>query len=145
MIKRVSAATDAATGSAGAKSSDELGIVKLLKQLRLPGVDINALIESQRKDIEALSIASQQARDGYLSLAQKQTELLNAAMMQLQSLVKEGTTSAAERTEQAKSALNSALGNMRELAEISRRSHEQAFSTISERVRERMASLLEKR
>jgi phasin family protein len=122
-----------------------LNITKILQQLRLPGVDVNSVVEAQRKDIEALVTASQLAREGFQSLADKQTEMLRAAMEHFQTLVKDQTSSAADRSLQAKDALGTALQNMRELAEMSVRSHEQAFSTLSERVQERITQLIQPR
>ena len=145
MAKAASTRTPKASTASDPPDEGDLNITKILQQLRLPGVDVNTIVEAQRKDIEALVTASRQAREGFQSLADKQTEMLKAAMAHFQTLVKDQTTSASDRSQQAKDALGTVLRNMRELAEMSVRSHEQAFSTLSERVQERITQLIRPR
>lgn len=45
-------------------------IVKLLEQYKLPGIDIAAIIEMRRKDIEALMTANRVALEGAQSVGQ---------------------------------------------------------------------------
>lgn len=143
--------TKATTGDATADPTaemigiDVLGITNLLRDLRLPGIDVNAVIESQRGDLDALSRAIQQARDGYEALAKRQMEMLASGLEQLQSQVKASTSDAALRADQAKDTLGDILRNVREIAEISVRSHEQVLATIAERAHERFANLTSKR
>ncbi|MES2257668.1 MAG: hypothetical protein V4724_04075 [Pseudomonadota bacterium] len=119
----------------------ELSIGNLLKRLKLPGLDVDAMLSSQLRDVEALAQATQQVRRSLDSLADRQSELLMSAMYQFQNLVKEEAGTVFDRAEQAKHALGGALRNMRELAELTLKSHEQAFSTVSGRVQERLAQL----
>ncbi|CAN5423099.1 hypothetical protein BH11PSE9_BH11PSE9_04510 [soil metagenome] len=133
----------AAPSSAPAKAPGmgDLNIGKLLKQLKLPGIDVNAMVESQRKDIEALAEVSRHARESMETLASRQAEMLKEAMAAFQSAVKEGDTSAAGRVEQAKDALGTALANMRELAEMTVQAHQQAYAILKERVQERIVKV----
>jgi len=98
-------------------------IVKLLEQYRLPGIDIAAIIEMRRKDIEALMTANRVALEGAQSAGQKQVELLRGTLDQLSSLIQQATASGSmtEKTtktgELVQQVLQRALENMRELAE----------------------------
>lgn len=66
-------------------------IVKLLEQYKLPGIDIAAIIEMRRKDIEALMTANRVALEGAQSVGQKQVEILRSTLDQLSSLIQQAT------------------------------------------------------
>jgi len=68
-------------------------IVKLLEQYKLPGIDIAAIIEMRRKDIEALMTANRVALEGAQSIDQKQVEILRSSLDQLSSLIQQATAS----------------------------------------------------
>lgn len=127
--------------SAKALGIGDLNIGKLLKQLKLPGIDVKEMVESQRKDIEALAEVSRHARESMETLASRQAEMLKEAMAAFQAASKEGDTSAAGRIEQAKDALGTALANMRELAEMTVQAHQQAYAILKERVQERIGKV----
>src|SRR6202030_1616749 len=103
-------------------------IVKLLEQYKLPGIDIAAIIEMRRKDIEALMTANRVALEGAQSVGQKQVEILRSTLDQLSSLVQQAAASGSmtEKTtktgEFVQQVLQRALENMRELAETAYKS-----------------------
>ena len=103
-------------------------IVKLLEQYKLPGIDIAAIIEMRRKDIEALMTANRVALEGAQSVGQKQVEILRSTLDQLSSLIQQATASGSmtEKTtktgELVQQVLQRALENMRELAETAYKS-----------------------
>ncbi len=117
-----------------------LNVRKLLESFRLPGVDFTALADAQRKNIEALQQANQKAYNGALALAQRQAEILEETMSQWQSAAKDLTAKspaegiAAKQADLAKKAIENALGNMRELAEMAATSQAQAYEVIDKRV-----------
>ncbi len=121
-------------------------VTKLLRQFKLPGVDINALIATQRKDIEALVAANKQAYEGVQSLAKRQTEILRETMEAWQGATKELagkslSESAEMRTELAKSAFVKALGNMRDLAEMAIKFQAQVLEGLKKRAQENLEEL----
>ena len=97
-------------------SLDDLG--KLVGKLNLPGVNVAAIVESQRKDMEALAEANKQAYEGIKALAKRRNEILKEALVQWQaamvetSLSKEGLTKSAQS---AKKGVEQAIANVREL------------------------------
>lgn len=115
---------------------------KLIEQFKLPGIDLSAMMEARRKDIEALAAANRTALEGIQSLGQKQAEILRTTMDELQSLVKQLTTSgsatSASTSEAVQQALQKAFANMRELAEAAYKSQSDAFAVVSQRVQENM-------
>jgi phasin family protein len=122
-------------------------IARIVGQLRLPGLSVPAIIEARRRDIEALVEANRIVLAGAEELAAKQRQILQQAVEELQSLVLErkAPQSADEPPRQlgelVHKALQSTFGNMRDLAEITRKSQSDAFDVVSERMRQDMDEL----
>ncbi|MFL9937147.1 TIGR01841 family phasin [Paraburkholderia sp. RL18-103-BIB-C] len=118
--------------------------VKLIKQFKLPGIDASAVLESRRKDIEALAAANTTALAGMQSLGQKQMEILSDTMGRIQSLVAQRTTEAESKPAAGgamKQALHRAFADMQELAETAYRAQADSFAVISKRVAENVEEL----
>ena len=58
-------------------------ITKMMEQFKLPGVDLSALNEGRRKDIEALTQVNKIALESSQTMAQKQVEILQKTMQEL--------------------------------------------------------------
>lgn len=121
-------------------------IRKMLEQFKLPGVDINAVLEAQRKDIEALTQANQNAYASMQALARRQTEILQQSMAELQSAMtgmagKSPGEAATAGVDLAKRALHGALGNMLEVAEMAQKSQQQVMDTANRRFQENVEAL----
>jgi phasin family protein len=117
--------------------------IKLIQQFKLPGIDASAILESRRKDIEALAAANTTALTGVQSLGQKQMEILTATMAQLQSLVAQqsGTETRPGAGEAVQQVLHKALADMQELAETAYRAQSDSYAAISKRVAENVEEL----
>src|ERR1700687_3479154 len=50
--------------------------MKLMKDLKLPGVDLATIMEREKKNIEALTEANRVAFEGWQALVHRQTEIL---------------------------------------------------------------------
>lgn len=113
---------------------------KMLKQYKLPGVDLDSLIASQKKNVEALTSANKVAFEGLQAVAKRQTEILqetmNEASKAIDVLAKAGSPQevAAKQAELAKDAFERALSNMRELAEMVAKANQEATNTINTRI-----------
>ena len=111
-----------------------------MKQYRLPGVNIEAVVESQKKNLEALTSANRVAFEGLQAVAKRQAEILqetmNEASKAVDSVSKAGSPPemAAKQLEIAKQAFDKAIGNMRELAEMVAKANEAAASTVNTRI-----------
>ena len=113
-------------------------IGKLLEQYKLPGVDISSIVESRRKDIEALAQANQVALKGVSSIADKQAEFLQAVMADLAAKLKsasEGGASSATAMDVAKQSVGKALAALRHLAETTTKSQAEAIDLINARAK----------
>ena len=112
----------------------------ILKQYKLPGVDVDAIVASQKKNLEALTSANRVAIEGLQAVAKRQAEILqetmNEASKAVDSLSKAGSPpeAAAKQAEVAKGAFERALSNMRELAELVTKANQEASNTINARI-----------
>ena len=64
---------------------------KLVEKFKLPGIDVEAIVESQKKDMEALAEANRQAYEGIKALAQRRNEILQEALVEWQDAMKDAT------------------------------------------------------
>jgi phasin family protein len=119
-------------------------IRKIIDQLKVPGLDIKQLIESSRKDVEALVAANERAYSAMDTLARRQAELLTKTINEWQAGTKDLLTgkaaakTASQQVDQAQQALERALGNMRDIAEFVAKSHEDVTGILNRRFQENM-------
>ena len=111
---------------------------ELLGQFQLPGVDMEQLVEQGRKNIEAVQQANQAVIDGWQAIAEKQADVFRETMDSLQKAMNEGlsgsTSESGERqAELAREGFETALENVRQLAEIATDSQTKAFEIMRER------------
>ena len=127
---------------------------KLLGDLKVPGIDIEALLTAQRKNIEALAAANKVAVEGMQAVAKRQAEILTQSMTEVteiaQQLAKTGNPQemTAKQAELSRQAFEKALANMRELAEMVSKANTEAFAVINKRFTdsiEELKSLLVKK
>lgn len=127
------------------KMADEFS--KMLKSYKLPGVDMDAVVAAQRKNVEALTSANRVAFEGMQAVAKRQAEILqetmNEASKALDSLSKAGspTEAAAKQADLAKDAFERGLANARELMEMITKAQQEATSKINGRIAESLEEL----
>jgi phasin family protein len=113
-------------------------LTKMLEQFKLPGVDTKEIMDARRKDIDALVQANKAIYEGMQALANKQGELLQTAMADIQSAMKGaasgvGVGDPGKQGELARKAYEKVLGDMKDLAEIARQSQTDAMARITQR------------
>jgi len=118
----------------------------LMTQFSVPGVDLAALIESRRKDIDALVAANQSALEAAQALARKQTEMLTQAMQDIQQATREaasgvGLGDPAKQTAAARKAIEKAIADMKELAEMAKDSQKDALAHLTQRANEHLQEI----
>lgn len=120
---------------------------KMLSELKVPGVDMEALLASQRKNIEALTAANQKTLEGMQAVAQRQAEIMAQAMNEVSAAAQQVASAgdpqqmSAKQSELIRQAFEKALANMRELAEMVNKSNTEAFDIINKRVSESIEEL----
>ena len=110
------------------------------------GFDLQAMIESNRSNFEAMLAANKSAAAGYKDFYQKQMaifdELMKSAKEHIESLDTAPDLGAAQKhAEIYRVAVEKALAIMTELATAAQKANEGAFSIIKDRVKESVAEL----
>ena len=117
----------------------EFDVTKIVEELKIPGLDIESLVTSQRKNIEALTQANKLAFEGVQAVFKRQAEIIRQTLEEsasvAQELVEPGNPQdkAIRQTELAKDAFERALSNARELSEIMAKSNGEAFDLLNKR------------
>jgi phasin family protein len=102
--------------------------------------DMNAFLETQRKNVEALTNAQQLAMGGLQALAQRQSEILSQIVEDNSSLAKgmmsEGTPEEkiSKNAKLFKTIYERSIKNMKELSEMINKSNMEASEIINKRV-----------
>ena len=133
--------------SAGAKRATALPTLadlgKLVGRLQLPGIDLKAIVESQRKDMEALAEANRQAFEGIKALAQRRNEILKEALTEWQAAMKDATGKDAlsKNAERARQGVKQAVDRFRELAEMEAETRRKSWKVLQDRFQENLQNL----
>jgi len=116
---------------------------KLAEKLQVPGLDIGALIEWQRKDMEALAEANRQAYAGVTALVERRNEILQETLAQWQAATKDatGADALAKQAEAAKLGVEKALANFSELSQMEAQSRNNAWKVVQDRLQENLGNL----
>ena len=115
---------------------------KLFAGFPFAGLDVEALMASQRKNLEALTQANQLAVQGFQELAKRQVEFARTAMDEASQLVRgwSETGTAEERLQKqaafAKQALEKSVEGARELVELAGKTQTDAFDVLTKRFSE---------
>jgi phasin family protein len=112
----------------------------MMKDFKLPGVDLAAIMDREKRNIEALTEANRVAFEGWQALVRRQAEILQESVKQAVGTM-QGQDVGAKRMDLAAHAFQTALSNMRELAEMAAKSQKEAFDIIRKRVEDNLAAL----
>jgi phasin family protein len=115
-------------------------VKKMLEQFKMPGVDMTAIVEARRKDVEALVEANKSAYESMQAMARKQTEMMAEAMRVMQEAA-QGAPDPAKQTAVVRSAFEKTIADMQELAEMARRSQSDAMAHITQRAAEHLEEI----
>ena len=113
---------------------------KLFENYQSIPFDLKSLLETQRKNVQALSEANQISMENIQAIAQRQTEILSQIVEDNSSLAKElmneGTPEEkiAKNAKMFKSIYERTVGNMTELSDMINKSNQEASAVINKRV-----------
>ena len=118
-------------------------IKKLTEKFQLPGVDVAALVDWQRKDMETLGRSEPASYEGVRGLIGRRNEILQETLAQFQAAVKDATSSEAiaKQAEAGKQGVQQVIANIRELAEMEAQSRNNAWKVVQDRMQENLANL----
>ncbi len=116
---------------------------RMFSEMRIPGLDLDALAAAQRRNLEALSAANRVALEGAQAVAKRHMEILQQSMSEMTDAVRTASATdpkdgAAKQAEMLKGAYERAVGNMRELADLIQKSNSEALSLLNHRFKEAM-------
>ncbi len=120
---------------------------RIFSESGFPGADLDAMLASQKKNIEALVSAGQVVAEGYQAVAQRQSEIVRTAMGEAQAKVDAakmpGTMNEqlAGQTELLKSGIEQVIRNLRESSELVQKSRTEALEILGRRVAEGLDEL----
>jgi hypothetical protein len=113
---------------------------ELLKQFKVPGVDVSAIIESRRKDMDAVIAANPAA--AMQQVAKKQTEILTQALQAAQNNALQlakgvgGVVDPMKQAELTRKAYEKALADIKEVGEIAQKAQTVAMTGITARAQQ---------
>ena len=113
---------------------------RMLAQINLQGVNMDALMASQRENLEALSTANNAAIEALQAVGKLQVKIMQETMKDLSeataALAGAGSPQdvTAKQTELASNAFKTALTNMLELAEIVTEANQKATNAVVTRI-----------
>jgi phasin family protein len=125
----------------------DMDISKLMKEFKIPGINIDTMMQSQKKNIEALTEANRIAIEGMQMVTRRQSDILRQTMEETATMMNEimGTSPPEEKlikqTEMVKMAFESALVNMKSLSDMVAKSNDEVAKVISKRVSENIEEL----
>ena len=115
----------------------------------VPGIDGNALMESQKRNFEALVKANQKAAEGYQNMMRRQAEIMTETMQAIQESVadlmkaNDGKDLPKKQAELVEKTIGRALKHMKEIAELAITANGDAFKVMQERAKESIGEMQE--
>ena len=118
-------------------------------RLGLPKVDVEKLIEMNRKNVEALMQSASVVGEGAKALAEKQREIVQVVFKETSAMVKNFRPTGspqeivAKQSEYARKAFEVAMQNTRDLAELATKTTAEAAKIVRERIQDNLKVLQE--
>lgn len=115
---------------------------KLGEDMKVPAVDMEKIVEHHRKNLEALAASGKAAAEGATAVAAKQKEIVETAVKDIQAAAESfklpgsAQEMMAAQTEFAKRAMEAAVKNTRDMAELMQKSNAEAVRVIQDRMKE---------
>lgn len=125
-----------------AEQWEKFDFTKVADQFKFPGLDAQALVDYQKRNLEAVTSANKVALEGAQAVIRRQAEILRQSVEEASKAFAElnaaGTPQdkIVKQAELAKEAYEAALANLRELSEMASKSNGEAADLISSRVSE---------
>jgi phasin family protein len=125
----------------------ENDFTKIFSEFKIPGFDMQSLMATQRRNIEAVTAANQLAIEGVQAVMRRQTEILRQMVEESSSVLREMMATGApeqkiaQQTDLVKTAFEKALANLRELTEMVAKSNTEAADVLTKRIGESLTEL----
>ena len=125
---------------------DMTDVTAMMAQFKMPGIDMAAIVEARRKDIQALVDANTASFESMQDIARKQTEMLAQAMQGMQDAAKNfaggsGPADVGKQGEVIRQGFEKTLANMKELADMAKQAQSDAMARITQRATDQMQEI----
>jgi phasin family protein len=126
---------------------EKFDFTKMADQFKLPGLDAQALVEYQKRNLEAFASANKIALEGAQAVIRRQAEILRKGVEDASKALSELNSAEtpqdkfAKQAELAKEAYEAAVANLRELTEMASKSNVEAADLLSTRVSESFSEI----
>lgn len=121
---------------------------KFLAGLKIPPMpDVEAVLATHKRNIEALTEANRVALEGAQAVAKRHMEIMQSTMSELAGTLQElsGTTNpasrAAKHADLLRQAFETSVANSRELGDLIQKSNNEALAKLNSRFSEAMAEM----
>lgn len=115
---------------------------KLGEQFKVPAFDMTRMMEHHQKNLDAMTRSWQAMASGANEIATKQREIFEATLKDVTAMVQDFKPGGspqdvmAKQAEFAKKAMEAALANTRDIAELVQKSSTDAFKIVQDRMKE---------
>jgi phasin family protein len=112
------------------------------EQLKIPSLDMSKIMEHHQKNLEAMTKSWQAMASGATEIANKQRAIFEEAVKDVTAMVQQYKPGGspqeimAKQTEFAKKAMEAAIANTRDIAELVQKSSTEAFKVVQDRMKE---------
>jgi len=126
---------------------EKFDFTKMADQFKMPGLDAQALVEYQKRNLEAFASANKIALEGAQAVIRRQAEILRKGVEDASKALSELNSAEtpqdkfAKQAELAKEAYEAAIANLRELTEMASKSNVEAADLLSTRVSESFSEI----
>lgn len=133
----------------GKQNFFDYDVTKAFAGFTLPAFNVEALMTSQRKNVEALTQANQLAIEGVQALARRQVEIAREALDEAPALFRELSQPGvpqerfAKNAELAKATFEKSLATAKELTELMTKANAEAFNVLTKRFTESFEEIRE--
>lgn len=121
----------------------------MFNNAKIPGLDVEAILAAQKKNVEAVIGANQIVAEGYQAVAKRQMEMAQATLQDSQARFTDLMTDAspegrmAKQAELVKTGIEQTSQSMHEVSEVLRKSQTEAFALIKRRMDESVDEIKE--
>ncbi len=130
-----------------AATAKDFDVSRMFAEMKVPGMDMEAVLTAHRRNLEALTEANRVALEGAQAVARRHMEIMQATMSGLTTTLKEisvtdtPTVRATKQADLLKQAYENAVMNTRELGDLIQRSNTEAMSKLNHRFSEAMSEM----
>jgi phasin family protein len=120
----------------------DFDVQKIMGDFKMPNMDVDGIVAAHKKNFDAIAQANQIAAEGFQAIMKRQSEIAQAAMAEVQSnfqtLASQGAPEEklAKQADIAKTTLEQAMSNLKELQEMVAKSNAEASGIINKRIME---------